>query len=326
MARSKGRWQVTHQPPYFSPEDLTDVDGILYFRGMTVPLGVELWRTDGTPEGTQFVADTNPNNYGGPGPGNLTNIDGTLYFTGGWWSDVELWRSDGTAAGTYEVADIYPTHGSGPNNMIGFDGDVFFTANDGVHGHELWRTDGTPAGTRLVKDIRPGEVGAGVDNTTDFRMTVAGGKLYFIADDGEHGKELWASDGTTEGTQLVLDITPGPDAHINQLVEFNNTLYFGVYGEGENKGIVAQRWHFAGHRANQRAIGCVGVRRRRRNALFFRGRWATWSGTVEDPRNAGIDGDGGRCPARRERVRPRIDSPRAVAGRRLGLVLQRQRR
>jgi ELWxxDGT repeat protein len=233
----EGTAPLTDQPPYFDPQDLTDVDGTLFFRGMTVPHGVELWRSDGTPEATQFVADTNPDNNGGPGPGNLTNINGTLYFTGGWWSDVELWQSDGTAAGTYEVADINPTGGSGPNNMIGFEGDVVFTANDGVHGFELWRTDGTPDGTRLVKDIHPGEIGSAADNTTDFRMTVAGDKLYFIADDGEHGKELWASDGTTEGTHLVLDITPGPAAHINQLVEYNDSLYFGVYGDGDNKGL-----------------------------------------------------------------------------------------
>src|SRR5262249_56461077 len=37
-----------------------------------------------------------------------------------------------------------------------------------------------------------------------------GGLLYFSADDGEHGRELWVSDGTTDGTQLVADIRPGP--------------------------------------------------------------------------------------------------------------------
>ena len=44
-------------------------------------------------------------------------------------------------------------------------------------------------------------------------MTPMGGKVYFRADDGIKGKELWASDGTKTGTKQVKDIKTGDNSH-----------------------------------------------------------------------------------------------------------------
>lgn len=51
-----------------------------------------------------------------------------------------------------------------------------------------------------IKDIRPGSTG-----TLPRFLTNVNGTLFFSADDGTHGYELWKSDGTADGTVLVKD-------------------------------------------------------------------------------------------------------------------------
>jgi trimeric autotransporter adhesin len=112
------------------------------------------------------------------------------------------------------VKDIYI--GGGSSNPTGFcrlDNQVFFVANDGVHGTELWVTDGTEAGTGMVKDINPG-IGDGClyYSPKGWRypqIQALGRYIYFFANDGAHGFELWRSDGTDGGTVMVKDIMPG---------------------------------------------------------------------------------------------------------------------
>lgn len=65
----------------------------------------------------------------------------------------------------------------------------------------------TLAGTVLVKDINPGAAGSDIRN-----LTVSNGKLFFRANDGVNGDELWKSDGTAVGTVMVKDINPAGDA------------------------------------------------------------------------------------------------------------------
>lgn len=74
----------------------------------------------------------------------------------------------------------------------------------------------------LVKDIKPLRASSDPE-----QLTSANGLLYFVADDGIHGKELWKSDGTAEGTVMVKDIIPGTgDGFVRNLLHVSGKLFF----------------------------------------------------------------------------------------------------
>ena len=88
-------------------------------------------------------------------------------------------------------------------------GRTFFVHNDGIHGFELWSTDGTAAGTSMAADVCPGAC-PGVSRLRPPTLLGVGSRVYFEADDGLTGVELWESDGTPTGTRRVADLRTAP--------------------------------------------------------------------------------------------------------------------
>jgi ELWxxDGT repeat protein len=191
------------------------VNGTLYFAADDGIHGMELWKTDGTAAGTVLVKDIATGRRGSD-PRDAVVVGSTVFFVADdGVHGAELWKTDGTAAGTVLVKDIvtggdavgFPI-GSFPNDLTPFGSNVLFAADDLAHGRELWISDGTAAGTRLVADINLDTTFGG--NSYPTELTPFGKIALFRADDGIHGMELWATDGTTAGTRLVADIHTGP--------------------------------------------------------------------------------------------------------------------
>ena len=126
---------------------------------------------------------------------------------------------------------------SNPGNKlsIGFDdGSPGGIQGDGIlSGSEIVSTFGKcPGNSGLVKDINP----VASHNSDPHSMVTMGGVLYFIADDGIHGNELWRSDGTMGGTNMVIDLNPTRQTIVGgSIVDENPGTDFGEIVAGDEK-------------------------------------------------------------------------------------------
>lgn len=215
------------------PNNLTVVGSKLYFSAYDNINGSELWVTDGTTAGTQLVVDLFAGSNSSS-PNALVELNGNLIFTAyantnnNWGNRIYI--SDGTAAGTTILKDR-SNYGPNPTNFTKIGNQLFFTniGDSDVPGRELWVTDGTTDNTKLVKDINLTS-----QQYTDYTFPFFGvqffdvnGKLFFLANSGLEGFELWQSDGTETGTTLIRDFVTGTiSADYKNFKVLGNELYF----------------------------------------------------------------------------------------------------
>lgn len=197
----------------------------------------QLWVTTGTAAGTTLLKDFGV--FSGQPTLGYTTYGNKVYFGAGSFTGTgnELWNTDGTAANTKLFKDINPgINGSVPflATSVIFSDKFLFSANTDANGFELWTSDGTAANTKLLKDINPGAASANAIVLASFSSPgqpspLYNGKIFLLADDGTHGTELWATDGTAANTKLVKDIHTGQPGGLDGLTGYFYTkqgLYF----------------------------------------------------------------------------------------------------
>jgi ELWxxDGT repeat protein len=203
------------------PEELTNVNGLLFFRLTTGDATGELWLSDGTAAGTKLVTKWSQ----GGKPQGLTEFNGALYF--GLWlgADAGLWKSDGTTDGTVPVRRF--DLGSSIDTLTGANGRLFFLVNRGfIPGQwwgALWASDGTEAGTYPIKE-------EAYRWFTDLIYVKETDTLFFTDVFGwPPAGALWKSDGTEAGTTLVMTEWPGfvyISAAPRDLTNVNGSVFF----------------------------------------------------------------------------------------------------
>ena len=154
--------------------------------------------------------------------------------------------SDGTTEGTELLVDLTPEfitsnnrlnglpYNTSPRELTVFNDRLYFSASIDEGGTELFVSDGTAEGTELLVDLNPNPSEFGFNGSEPGGLIEFKDKLYFTAIAPDLGREIFVSDGTAEGTELLVDFNPGADSsNPGAFTEFNGKLYF-VANDGEN--------------------------------------------------------------------------------------------
>ncbi len=187
------------------PQRLTVTPSRLYFMASD---GNDdfLWRSDGTPAGTEPVLETSANSMIAVGDGvYFQHFDGS--------SGTELWRAD---ADSVELAlDLTPGADSSTIRNVGvINGKLIFRSLD----TELWSIDSNSEQSSLLS-VFEAITGLGAERL--------GEHLYFQAEIAGEGAELWRSDGTS---LEMIDLEPGTTpSNPYLLVAGNDRLWFFAY-------------------------------------------------------------------------------------------------
>jgi ELWxxDGT repeat protein len=146
----------------------------------------ELWKSDGTADGTVLMKDIRPGTSGSF-PEQLTAVGDEVYFTAdNGTNGRELWKSDGTEAGTFLVYETLSGDVERPLNLLtGAGGRLYFSVPVEGIGDELWTVN------ESFQPMLVGDVTGDGGGSNPGAPVVLGERLFFAATDRTVGRELW---------------------------------------------------------------------------------------------------------------------------------------
>ena len=209
---------------------ITNVNGHVFFSMSNYGWAPELGFSDGTNAGT-IILDSINSLGSGSNPTYLTSFNGSLYFSAFDGTGFHLWTSDGTTAGTHRINNPNSIY-LDANNTMRFkiiNSSLYFTGYPIDQPAALCKFDASNAANNVevVKTITPGP---GVNNM--YNLSKVNNTIYFSVYNGKD-QTLWKSDGTTNGTNEVIDINPG--GHniylYKHFIDANGTLLFSFYDD-----------------------------------------------------------------------------------------------
>lgn len=188
-----------------NPRELFPLHGseVVLFQASTLETGAELFRSDGTPNGTFLVKDLSPG--GRPSnPNSFVALEERVFFL----ADERLFETDGTSAGT-----VQHTGNNLRLSKLGTCGNkIIVTANDFIVGQEPHVFDPDSKVITLLQDLLPG---IGSSLPADFVDTSVG--CFFAANVPQLGRQLFVTDGTVAGTRAVTSISNGAVQQVTKL-------------------------------------------------------------------------------------------------------------
>lgn len=236
------------------PDSFTTTSTRTYFTADATGSNRELWMTDGTEAGTVVVktaGDAEINTTAGSNPLHLTAVDNLLYFSAISATGRDPWVTDGTPAGTHIIADLSTISGQpDPDQFTKFRNDVFFVSGSGSEGRRLRKISDPTSHVDIESLSNEGPL-----KVTEMTLfgTSANQRMYFVAEILGKGVELWKSDGTNAGTEII-DINPGPvNSSPAQLTVVGNALYF-VATDGNVSNTGRELWRSTGSLATTKLV------------------------------------------------------------------------
>ncbi len=104
------------------------------------------------------------------------------------------------------------------------------TGTRGINVRRCRRLAFEPLEGRRMLSVVPVELSGVIINPADLepeRTAVINGTMFFVAEDAANGRELWKTDGTVSGTEMVKNIAPGgASSNPEHLTNVNGTLFF----------------------------------------------------------------------------------------------------